>query len=62
MAMKQQRPSTGAKQKTPWFAKLIGSVENASGRMASWRPSSTDSRSSAPAAERGVRVRLMRPS
>lgn len=35
MAMKQQRPSTGAKQKTPWFAKLIGSVENASGRMAS---------------------------
>ncbi|UUX57759.1 MULTISPECIES: putative lipid II flippase FtsW [Glutamicibacter] len=33
--MKQQRPSTGAKQKTPWFAKLIGGVENASGRMAS---------------------------
>jgi len=35
MAMKQQRPSTGANPKTPWFAKLIGSVENASGRMAS---------------------------
>lgn len=35
MAMKHQRPPRGASKKTPWFARLIGSVENASARMAS---------------------------